>query len=72
MANSSVPTLEELLDKYRALITDESMKQFEASFLCMLHGVASGESQSILTGQSAQAAAQTVLVIYHHVKNEMN
>lgn len=71
MENTTVPTLDELLAKYRELLQDAEMEQYNKSFLEVMHGVACGASQSILTGQSAQAAAQTVLVVYYHVKKEM-
>jgi hypothetical protein len=66
-----IPTLDELFDKYRSLIKDEEMAQYSYSFLQLMHGVASGSSVPILTSESAQLAAQTVLVVYYHVKKEM-
>ena len=68
---NSIPTLDELFAKYRFFIEDPEIAQYGESFLKIMHGVASGSSSRFLTNESAQLAAQTVLVVYYHVKKEM-
>jgi hypothetical protein len=68
---NSIPTLNELFIRYRFLIEDAEFEQYAESFLTIMHGVASGSSSRFLTNESAQLAAQTVLVVYYHVKKEM-
>jgi len=68
---NQTPTLDELFDEYRMLINDEKTTNCQEAFLRLMHGVASGSITKYLSDESAQFAAQTVLVIYYHVKKEM-
>ena len=65
------PTLEELLAKFRGLINDEEFKIYAGSMEQHFRMVASGAIDPILRQSNAMMAAQCVVVILEHVKNEV-
>ena len=65
------PTLEELLAKFRGLINDKEFKIYAGSMDRHFRMVASGAIDPILTQSNAVMAAQCVVVILEHVKNEV-
>ena len=64
------PTLEELLAKFRELLKDEELKPHAEEMESHFRKVAIG-MHSMLTDQNAMMAAQCVVVILEHVKNEV-
>ncbi len=65
------PTLEELLAKFRGLLKDELTKSDADEMEEHFRLVASGMINPILTESNAMMAAQCVVVILEHVKNEV-
>ncbi len=67
----STPTLEELLAKFRGLLRDELNKTDADEMEEHFRLVASGMINPVLTESNAMMAAQCVVVILEHVKNEV-
>ena len=65
------PTLEELLAKFRGLLRDEEFKAHAGSMERYFRMVASGVIDPFLRDHNAVMAAQCVVVILEHVKNEV-
>jgi hypothetical protein len=65
------PTLDELLAKFRGLLRDEEFKAHAGSMERYFRLVASGMINPVLTESNAVMAAQCVVVILEHVKNEV-
>ena len=63
-----IPTLDELLNKYKRLLDDPDMKPRHEAFVAYYSGVATGTKPPLLTKQNAMAAAQSVMVLFEHVK----
>lgn len=66
----SAPTLEELFDRFRALLNDPDFVNHCESFEKHFRMVASGEARPLLTLNNAVMAAQCVIVILEHVKQQ--
>ena len=66
----STPTLEELFERFRALLNDPGFGGHCESFEKHFRMVASGEARPLLTLNNAVMAAQCVIVILEHVKRE--
>lgn len=64
----SIPTIEELFEKYRQLLTDPEMEKRLEAFELYFSAVASGKREPLLGRMNAVFAAQTVLVVLEHVK----
>ncbi len=64
------PTLEELLAKFRGLLKDEEFKAHAEEMESHFRKVAIG-MRPMLTESNAMMAAQCVVVILEHVKNEV-
>jgi len=64
------PTLEELLAKFRGLLRGEEFKSHAEEMESHFRKVATG-MWPILTESNAMMAAQCVVVILEHVKNEV-
>jgi hypothetical protein len=64
----SIPTIEELFERYRKLIDDPEMEKHLEAFEIYFSCVASREKQPLLILNNAVFAAQTVLVVLQHVK----
>jgi hypothetical protein len=65
------PTTDELLAKFRGLLQDEEFKAHAGSMERYFRLVASGMINPVLTESNAVMAAQCVVVILEHVKNEV-
>ena len=65
------PTLDELLAKFRGLLKDELTKAYADQMGEYFRLVASGMINPTLTQSNAMMAAQCVVVILEHVKNEV-
>ena len=66
----STPTLEELFEKFRALLNDPGLGSHCESFEKHFRMIASGKARPLLTSTNAVMAAQCVIVILEHVKRE--
>jgi hypothetical protein len=66
----SVPTLEELFEKFRKLLDDPEFVSHCEAFEQHFRMVASGEAWPMLKLNNAVLAAQCVTVILEHVKQE--
>ena len=64
----SIPTIEELFERYRKLIDNPEMEKHLEAFEIYFSCVASGKKKPLLTLNNAVLAAQTVLVVLEHVK----
>ena len=62
------PTIDELFDRYSRLLDDPEIKPNQESFEVYFSGVASGKEKPILLLHNAMLAAQTVMVVFEHVK----
>ncbi len=65
------PTLEELLAKFRGLLRNEEFKAHAGSMERYFRMVASGAIGPFLRDHNAVMAAQCVVVILEHIKNEV-
>lgn len=66
----SVPTLEELFEKFRKLLNDPEFVSHCEAFEQHFRMVASGHARPLLTLSNAVMAAQCVIVVLEHVKQE--
>lgn len=64
----STPTLDELIEKFRVLLSDAEFAQHSESFETYFRSVASGKVAPWLQDNNAVMAAQCVIVILEHVK----
>lgn len=66
----SAPTLDQLFGRFRASLNDPDFVNHCESFEKHFRMVASGEAKPLLTMSNAVLAAQCVIVILEHVKQQ--
>ena len=66
----NTPALEELFERFRALLNDPGFVNHCESFEKHFRMVASGEARPLLAMNNAVMAAQCVIVILEHVKQQ--
>lgn len=66
----SAPTLEELFERFQRSLNDPDFVSHSEAFETHFRRVASGEARPLLTLNNAVMAAQCVIVILEHVKQQ--